>query len=113
MRRNDQSILFTGRTYRPHYVFWKKQLLLVDEGFSFTGGLVNQPGADRQLKEFRFELDDEAQQTVAHLSHGNDLESAVVHLSAFVYLLSRVSNERVVVIESPLLSNARIEEVHT
>ncbi len=34
MSSNDQ-ILFTGRAYRDHYAFWKKQLSVIDDGFFF------------------------------------------------------------------------------
>ena len=111
MRRNDQ-ILLTGRTYKDHCAFWKKQLSVIDDGFAFTGGLVNRAGENAPLKEYCFEFDKEVQQTVAHLSHGKDLESAIVCLSAFVYLLARLSNERLVVVKSPLLRNPSVEKVH-
>ncbi len=73
---------------------------------------MNRAGDNAQLKEYRFEFDKEVQQTVAHLSHGKDLESAIVLLSAFVHLLARLSDKRLVVIKSPLLRNARAEQIH-
>ena len=98
---NDNNIHFTSRRYRDQHDFWDQQLLSVEERFFFSGGAATQSEPGAELKSYEFELIEDTQRTISKLASYQDPATAVVLLSAFMYLLHRFSDHRVICVKSP------------
>ena len=99
------TLLLTGKDFKPHLEFWTRQLHGLGEPFQFVRE-GEPPAASGPHGSMSLPLDAKSRAVVAKITGGKPLESFIILLAAWLLVLEKYTGKRGLSVATPLLAQA-------